>query len=125
MRLLLDAEPLLWWLADDGKIGLMAREAIALPENQVAISAATVWEIERWRAEGRLDLPDEWLDHAAEPEFRALPVTVEHAALAGALAPAGGDDVDRVLVAQAQLEGFAIVARDPVFGRFQVPTLPA
>ena len=100
MRLLLDTKPLLWWLADD---------------DQVAISAATVWEIERWRAEGRLDLPDEWLDHVAEPVFRALPVTVEHAALAGALAPAGGDDVDRVLVAQAQLEGFAIVARDPGF----------
>ena len=125
MRLLLDAEPLLWWLAADAQMSVVAREAIALPENQVAISAATVWELERWRAEGRLDLPDEWLDHVAEPEFRALPVTVEHAALAGALAPLGGDDVDRVLVAQAQLEGFAIVARDPVFGRFQVPTLPA
>ena len=59
MRLLLDTKPLLWWLAGDGQVGLMAREAIALPDNQVAISAATVWEIERWRAEGRLDLPDE------------------------------------------------------------------
>jgi PIN domain nuclease of toxin-antitoxin system len=98
--------------------------AISLPYNQVGISAATVWEIERWRAEGRVELPDEWLDHVAEPEFRTLTVTAEHAALAGALARIGGDDVDRVIVAQAQLEGFAVVTRDPVFSRFQVPTLP-
>ena len=124
MRLLVDSEPLLWWLAGGEGMQPNATAAMAYPENQVAISAATVWEIERWRAEGRVEIPDEWLDHVAEPEFRTLAVTAEHAALAGALAHQGGDDVDRVLVAQAQLEGFAIVARDPVFARFQVPTLP-
>ena len=124
MRLLVDSEPLLWWLAGGERMQLNATTAMAYPENQVAISAATIWEIERWRAESRVEIPDEWLDHVAEPEFRTLAVTAEHAALAGALAHQGGDDVDRVLVAQAQLEGFAIVARDPVFARFQVPTLP-
>ena len=101
-----------------------ATAAMSFPDNQVAISAATVWEIERWRAEGHVEVPDEWLDHVAEPEFRTLAVTAEHAALAGALARVGGDDADRVIVAQAQLEGFAVVTRDPVFARFQVPTLP-
>ena len=124
MRLLVDSEPLLWWLAGGEKLAPNASVAMAYPENQVGISVATVWEIERWRAEGRVEIPDEWLDHVAEPEFRTLAVTAEHGALAGALARQGGDDVDRILVAQAQLEGFAIVTRDPVFARFQVPTLP-
>ena len=124
MRLLVDSEPLLWWLGGGDRMLLNALEAMAYPENQVGVSVASVWEIERWRAEGRVEIPDEWLDHVAEPEFRTLAVTAEHAALAGALAHQGGDDVDRVLVAQAQLEGFAIVTRDPVFARFQVPTLP-
>ena len=66
-----------------------ATAAMSYPDNQVAISVATVWEIERWRADGRVEIPDEWLDHVAEPEFRTLPVTAEHAALAGALAHAG------------------------------------
>ena len=124
MRLLVDSEPLLEWLAGAEWMSPNATAAMSFPENQVAISAATVWEIERWRAEGRVEVPDEWLDHVAEPEFRTLAVTAEHAALAGALARVGGDDVDRVIVAQAQLEGFAVVTRDPVFARFQVPTLP-
>ena len=124
MRLLVDSAPLLWWLAGGEQMQPSAMAAMEYPENQVGISVASVWEIERWRAEGRVEIPDEWLDHVAEPEFRTLAVTAEHAALAGALAHQGGDDVDRVLVAQAQLEGFAIVTRDPVFARFQVPTLP-
>jgi PIN domain nuclease of toxin-antitoxin system len=124
VRLLVDSEPLLWWLAGGDEMAPNASAAMEYPENQVGISVATVWEIERWRAEGRVEIPDEWLDHVAEPAFRILAVTAEHAALAGALARQGGDDVDRVLVAQAQLEGFAIVTRDPVFARFQVPTLP-
>ena len=124
MRLLVDSAPLLWWLAGGEQMQPNAMAAMEYPENQVGISVASVWEIERWRAEGRVEIPDEWLDHVAEPELRTLAVTAEHAALAGALAHQGGDDVDRVLVAQAQLEGFAIVTRDPVFARFQVPTLP-
>lgn len=124
MRLLVDSEPLLEWLNGAAGMSTNAVAAMALPDNQVGISAASVWEIERWRAEGRVEIADEWLDHVAEPEFRTLTVTAEHAALAGALAAVGGDDVDRVIVAQAQLEGFAVVTRDPVFARFQVPTLP-
>ena len=124
MRLLVDSEPLLWWLAGGEEMAANASVALAYPENQVGLSVATGWEIERWRAEERVEIPDEWLDHVAEPAFRTLAITAEHAALAGALARQGGVVVDRVLVAQAQLEGFAIVTRDPVFARFQVPTLP-
>jgi PIN domain nuclease of toxin-antitoxin system len=124
VRLLVDSEPLLEWLDGAETMSHNSVAAMSLPDNQVGISAATVWEVERWRAEGRVELPDEWLDHVAEPEFRTLTITAEHAALAGALARIGGDDVDRVIVAQAQLEGFAVVTRDPVFSRFQVPTLP-
>jgi len=124
VRLLVDSEPLLEWLNGAETMSHTSVAAMSLPDNQVGISVATVSEIERWRAEGRVELPDEWLDHVAEPEFRGLTVTAEHAALAGALARIGGDDVDRVIVAQAQLEGFAVVTRDPVFSRFQVPTLP-
>ena len=57
MRLLLDAHALLWWLADDPSLGEAARTLIADPENEVLVSAATVWEIAVKRALGKLDAP--------------------------------------------------------------------
>jgi PIN domain nuclease of toxin-antitoxin system len=124
VRLLLDTAPLLWWLADDRLLGNDARAAIALPENLCAVSVASVFEAESERAAGRLTLPDDWLD-ALEPDFLILPIGIEHAALAAALPAGPADDVDRFLVAQAQLDGYAIVTADPVFAAFHVPTLPA
>jgi PIN domain nuclease of toxin-antitoxin system len=124
MRLLLDTDPLLWWLADDQRLGVDARAAIALPENMCAVSVASVFEAESERAAGRLELPDDWLD-ALEPDFLVLPIGLEHAALAAALPAGQADEVDRFLVAQAQLDGYAIVTANPAFAAFHVPTLPA
>lgn len=45
MSLLLDTHILLWWLSDDPLLPRAAREAIALPDSEVLVSAATVWEI--------------------------------------------------------------------------------
>ena len=57
MRLLLDAHVLLWWLADDPSLGEAARTLIADPENEILVSAATVWEIAIKRALGKLEAP--------------------------------------------------------------------
>ena len=124
MRLLLDTDPLMWWLGDDPRVGADARAAIALPENLCAVSVASVFEAEFERAAGRLVLPEDWLD-ALEPDFLIVPIGLEHAALAGALPPGPADHIDRILVAQAQLDGYAIVTADPVFAAFHVPTLSA
>jgi PIN domain nuclease of toxin-antitoxin system len=45
VRLLLDTSVILWWLADDRKLGKQARDIIANPTNEVFVSAVTVWEI--------------------------------------------------------------------------------
>jgi PIN domain nuclease of toxin-antitoxin system len=54
-----------------------------------------------------------------------LPITFDHARAAGRLPPHHGDPFDRMLVAQAQLEGLTIVTRDPIFERFPVSVLRA
>ena len=46
MILLVDAHAVLWWLADDPRLGSVARGAIKSPANEVLVSAATIWEIE-------------------------------------------------------------------------------
>lgn len=45
MRLLLDTHALLWWWADDARLGIAARKAIADEGNEVLVSAASAWEI--------------------------------------------------------------------------------
>ena len=123
MRLLLDTHTVLWWLADDPTLSARTRSVIAAPDNLVAVSPVTGWEIAIQRAAGRLKIPGSWPDRVAE--FVQLPITLEHAITAGSLPPHHGDPFGRMLVAQAQVEGMTIVTRDPDIQRYQVATLPA
>jgi PIN domain nuclease of toxin-antitoxin system len=102
-----------------------ARAAVASPVNTTFLSAVSVWEAEIKIAIGKLkihfDPATDPLEHGVEP----LPITFEHATAAGRLPPHHGDPFDRMLVAQAQLEGLTIVSRDPVFERYPVAVLRA
>ena len=57
--------------------------------------------------------------------FEPLPISLAHAASVGNLPPHHRDPFDRMLVAQAALEGLTIVTRDPAFAAYEVPLLPA
>jgi PIN domain nuclease of toxin-antitoxin system len=124
VRLLLDTNALLWWLADDG-LADQAREAIADPANFVAVSAVSAWEISLKKALGKLAAPDD-LEHQIQAGgFMPLPVTIAHGVAAGQLARHHDDPFDRMLIAQAQAEGLTIVTRDKRFVDYSVALLPA
>ena len=125
MRLLLDAHALLWWLADDPALGAVARSLIADPDNEVLVSAATVWEIAIKRALGKLDAPPDLVGALDETGFAEAPVTAVDAQVAGGLQAHHRDPFDRMLVAQAARLGATVVTRDPVFGLYGTPTVPA
>jgi PIN domain nuclease of toxin-antitoxin system len=125
VRLLLDTHVLLWWLADDPTLSRGARDAIADGESVVAVSAASAWEISIKRAAGRLEAPADLEAHLEKHRFVRLPITIAHALRAGALPTHHDDPFDRVLVAQAELEGLTIVTRDENIGRYAVATLSA
>jgi PIN domain nuclease of toxin-antitoxin system len=125
LRLLLDSHVLLWWLADDPGLTRVARDAIADPENSVAVSAASAWAIEVKRMSGKLEAPEDLDDRLAEERFSALPITVAHGIAAARLPQHHRDPFDRMLVAQSQLEGLTIVTRDPRFEPYAVATLAA
>lgn len=124
MRLLLDAHVLLWWLADHPSLPPEARTAIAEPGNEVLVSAATVWEIAIKQAAGRLDAPTDLLDALATNDFGPLPITATHAAAAAALPSHHLDPFDRMLVAQAQLEGLRLASVDERVRAYEVDLLP-
>jgi len=123
MRLLLDTHVVLWWDADDPRLSAVFRAAVASPESEVFVSAASAWEIGIKRASGKLQIGASVAHTILRHAFIALPVTVEHAEWAGSLPLLHRDPFDRLLVAQAQLEGLVLVTVDDRILRYQVPHL--
>jgi PIN domain nuclease of toxin-antitoxin system len=124
VSLLLDTHILLWWLSNDPLLPTAAREAIASPESEVLISAATAWEIAIKQAAGRLDAPDDLLEAVEANDFETLPITAAHAVAAGALPPHHSDPFDRMLIAQARAENLTLISVDNRFPQYNVELLP-
>jgi len=91
----------------------------------VAVSAASVWEISIKHRAGKLRPLVEDVVGDLGRRFASVPITPEHAWAAEALPLHHSDPFDRVLVAQAQLEGFTIVTRDPKIAQYSVAVLSA
>ena len=123
MKLLVDTHVFLWWDSNDASLPVALLSAIASPRNQIFVSAVTVWEIAIKRASGKLNF-GRGLGKAIEDHgFTALPITVDQAELAGSLSQLHRDPFDRLLVAQAQLEGLILVTVDEQILRYSVPHL--
>ena len=122
MNLLLDTHAVLWWLADT-ELSAEARSAIADADRVVAVSAASVWEISIKRRLGKLEAPAQVVEAIAASRFEPLAITLDHADAAGALPQHHRDPFDRMLVAQARVEGLTLVTRDPAIGAYDVDTL--
>ena len=123
-RLLLDTHALLWWFGDDRRLSRTARAAIGNESASVFVSAASSWEIATKIRLGKLSDPHGLVDgldvHLAAQGFQELPVTIEHGRRAGLLAGPHKDPFDRMLIAQAQAEGLAIVSIEMPFDAYGV-----
>ena len=125
MRLLLDSHTLLWSLGDVPRLGEVAREAIRSPENEVFVSAVSMWELGVKRRKGQLDAPDDLVSIVEQRGFTPLPLSLFHAEQAASLPMHHRDPFDRMLVAQAQMEGVIIVTADAALRRYGVRTMAA
>lgn len=122
MNLLLDTHALIWWLAGD-PLEEEAGRRISDPSTLVAVSAASIWEASVKASMGKLKTPEPLGDAALAEGFEPLPIRFGHAEAAGRLPRHHRDPFDRMLVAQAQLEGLVIVTRDPAFDDYEVDVL--
>jgi PIN domain nuclease of toxin-antitoxin system len=125
VRLLLDTHVVLWTVGGARRISAEARERMSDPTSEVFVSSATVWEAAIKFGTGKLPLPDNFVEAVAAAGMRELPVTSRHGFAAGRLPRHHGDAFDRMLVAQAQLEGLTLVTRDAHLAAYGVPILPA
>lgn len=124
MRLLLDTHALLWWMIDDPKLPAYCATWIEDRANEVAVSPLSAYEI-RFKAMMGLFPGGEALAVDTGPMsdragFVMVPVTLEHMLAAGALALPHRDPFDRMLAAQAIVNGYAILSADTAFDRFGV-----
>ncbi len=129
MRFLLDTHTLLWAEMAPETLSQPALAALAAPRAELLVSAATALEIAiKWRL-GKLKLPappGEFLrTRLARSRITALHVSVEHAAHVASLPLLHTDPFDRLLVAQAQLEGLTLITRDEWIPRYDVTVLLA
>lgn len=125
MKLLLDTHALVWWLLDEPVLPKRVAGALRAPGNEIFVSSASAWEIATKYRLGRMpqaeSLVQGFREILEEQRFAALPVSVEHALAAGLLKTDHADPFDRMLVAQARLEGLRLVTGD----RALKPLVPA
>jgi len=129
MRILLDTHAWLWMNAEPERLSSEALGLVQDLSNELLLSAASAWEIALKVGIGKLVLP--------EPPSRyipsrmqaggviSLPVTVAHAAAVADLPHHHRDPFDRMLVAQAKLEGVPILTSDPQLGAYDVERIDA
>ncbi|MBY0329661.1 MAG: type II toxin-antitoxin system VapC family toxin [Acetobacteraceae bacterium] len=122
-RLLLDTHALIWWVAGDLSIGAETRAAIDSAE-LVLVSAISGYEIALKHATGRLPeaaaLASDVAGAVRRAGFRELPIALAHAEAAGRLPRHHRDPFDRMLVAQALVEGLPLVSADNALDAFGV-----
>jgi PIN domain nuclease of toxin-antitoxin system len=122
VNLLLDTHVVLWWRRADRRLPRHVRRAIASAPS-VYVSAASAWEVAIKSAIGRLRIDDPFEAHVRDAGFEPLPITFAHAAEAGCLPPHHTDPFDRMLVAQARVEGLVLVTHDRDLVAYDVRTL--
>jgi PIN domain nuclease of toxin-antitoxin system len=124
VNLLLDSHCLVWWLGGM-PISEQADEAIADLNNEVYVSAASIWELEIKSALGKLTIDGDLLGEIDVAGLSLLPVTALHGQAAARLPMHHRDPFDRMLIAQAQLESCSIVSRDSRFAEYSVALISA
>lgn len=117
MSLLLDTHAMVWWFSGDRRMARSVRRRIEAANAIVYVSAVSAWELANKFRVGKLpdgkDLIDDLPAMLEACSFRDLAITLEHGRRAGLLTGTRRDPFDRMLAAQAIVEGFEIATVDP------------
>lgn len=126
-RFLLDTHIVIWWAQDSSRLSEAQRAVISDPANEIYVSAVSVWEASIKSGQGKLTLPTTPLDFFQKvlehSGFLPLPVQFSHAGAVRELPPIHNDPFDRLLIAQARVEGLSLVSDDGHFRQYELPGL--
>jgi PIN domain nuclease of toxin-antitoxin system len=121
LNLLLDTHLLLWAASEPERLSSKARTLLLDPSNQLLFSAASLWEISikngLERADFKVDPRRLWRMLLVNG-YRELPVSSEHTIAVNELPPLHKDPFDRILVAQARVEGLLLLTVDKAVAKY-------
>jgi PIN domain nuclease of toxin-antitoxin system len=122
MTFLLDTHAILWWFGDHPSLSDAARRAIQDPSSVIKVSPVSAYEIFYKVRLGKLEVPFEgpgaFASELIQERWLEIPLTIEHAVLAGGQTSGHRDPFDRLLAAQAIASGATLVTVDPAFATF-------
>ncbi len=121
MNLLLDSYVLLWY-DDPGQLNAGVRREIDRA-SRICVSAATVWELTLKQTIGKLSPQRNIIELATHYSCELLVISASRGELAGKLPLHHRDPFDRMLVAQAMIEGLTLVTHDATLSQYDVPIL--
>jgi PIN domain nuclease of toxin-antitoxin system len=105
------------------RIGKNAIDAMEAKGARIVISAVTVWEVAIKRRLGKLEAPSDLLQQLERARVELLPITARHADRVGTLPLHHGDPFDRLLIAQAEVEGLALVTADGWMSDYEIDVI--
>jgi PIN domain nuclease of toxin-antitoxin system len=127
MKLLLDTHTLVWAIRGDPQLSKAAQAAIKSKGGDVRVSVVSAWEIAIKVGLGKWPEAEKLLNDfeaaIAGPAFALVPISVDHVRTAGLLRAAHRDPFDRLLAAQATIEGLTLVTSDPKMTGLGAPVL--
>jgi len=113
MKIIIDTHILLWWVTNDRRLPRKASRLIENVGNNIAVSAASIWEIAIKQSLGRIKIDLKELEEVITTNnFDPLPVKHHHAVTVSELPPHNNDPFDRMLVAQCLAETAYLVTHD-------------
>lgn len=124
MKLLLDTHLLLWAAGQPNRLTATARKLIDNPAHDLLFSSASIWEVAIKRGLGLSDFqvdPRLLRRGLLDNGYGELPIRSEHVIAIGALPPIHKEPFDRLLVAQASVEGIMLLTADAVVARYPGP----
>lgn len=124
MKLLLDTHLLLWAAGQPGRLSKEARDLIDNPENELLFSAANLWEVVIKGSLGRADFqvePHLFRRGLLDNGYGELPIMSAHVVVINSLPPIHKDPFDRVLLAQATVEGITLLTTDSLLAQYPGP----
>jgi PIN domain nuclease of toxin-antitoxin system len=110
-------------MAGSSRLSAVALQAIASPDNDPIVSTATAWEIAIKRAIGKLQFPGRLAEAIQDEGFGLLAITLSHIEAIESLPHHHRDPFDRMLIAQATVEGLRLVSCDNEIAQYGVPLL--
>ena len=127
MKLLFDTHALLWWFLNDAQLSKKALSAVLEESSEVFVSAASAWEVATKYRLGKLpearDILPRFESLVAADGFEYLPISHRHGLRAGSYQITHADPFDRMLAAQAELDGMVLVTKDKDLTVFPIRTL--